>query len=93
MTAALGHPDRAVIDLATRIQRRRDFTAHAAGFLAGVTTLAGLHAAGLRGPTELAAVALVWATALSFQHFRHVLRGPVTPSDVTAEAERLAARS
>ena len=37
------------------------------------------------------ATLLTWATALSFQHFRHVLRGPVTVAAVQAEATRLSA--
>ena len=74
-----------VIDLATRIQRRRDFTAHLVGFLTGSLTLAALHLAAINQNAQLAATVLTWATALSFQHFRHVLRGPVTTTDVRRE--------
>lgn len=77
------------IDLATRIQRRRDFTAHITGFLSGAITLAALLLAGASTASLYIATVLTWATALSFQHFRHVLRGPVTAAAVQAEAARL----
>ena len=52
----------------------------------------GLPAPRRRSSTSLyAATLLTWATALSFQHFRHVLRGPVTVAAVQAEATRLSA--
>lgn len=79
------------IDLATRIQRRRDFTAHVTGFLSGAIALGCLLLAGASGTSLYAATLLTWATALSFQHFRHVLRGPVTAAAVQAEATRLSA--
>ena len=78
-----------VIDLATHIQRRRDFTAHLLGFLAGATVLITLHVIGGDATTQFAGSLLAWATALSTQHFRHVLRGPVTSSDVSAEHARV----
>lgn len=81
--------DPSTVALATRVQRRQDFVAHLTGFAAGAVTLA---AAGLAMPSlrpGAVAAALAWATALSFQHFRHVLRGPVTPGDVIAEHNRL----
>ncbi len=80
--------DQQLIDLATGIQRRRDFTAHVTGFAAGAVVLGSLTFAGARGPRLYAATLLTWATALSFQHFRHVLRGPVTAEDVRTEATR-----
>ena len=76
------HIDQQVIDLATRIQRRRDFTAHVIGFLSGAIVLGLLLLAGMNGAALYIAVVLTWATALSFQHFRHVLRGPVTASAI-----------
>ena len=76
------------IDLATRIQRRYDFTAHATGFLSGAIILASLLFAGVSSATLYITTILTWATALSFQHFRHVLRGPVTAADVEAETTR-----
>ena len=79
------------IDLATRVQRRRDFTAHLTGFLSGAITLAALLLAGASTASLYIATVLTWATALSFQHFRHVLRGPVTVAAVQAEATRLSA--
>jgi hypothetical protein len=79
------------IDLATRVQRRRDFTAHVTGFLSGAIALGCLLLAGVSGTSLYAATLLTWATALSFQHFRHVLRGPVTAATVQAEATRLSA--
>ena len=79
------------IDLATRVQRRRDFTAHLTGFLSGVLVLGCLLLAGVSSTSLYAATLLTWATALSFQHFRHVLRGPVTAAAVQAEATRLTA--
>jgi hypothetical protein len=79
------------IDLATRVQRRRDFTAHVTGFLSGAIALGCLLLAGVSGTSLYAATLLTWATALSFQHFRHVLRGPVTAAAVQAEATRLSA--
>jgi hypothetical protein len=83
------HADPQVIDLATRIQRRRDFAAHVTGFLSGAVVLASLLLAGVSGIGLYIATLLTWATALSFQHFRHVLRGPVTAEAVRAEASRL----
>jgi len=80
--------DQQVIDLATGIQRRRDFTAHTTGFAAGAVVVGSLTLAGVRGGRLYAATLLTWATALSFQHFRHVLRGPVTVDAVRAEAAR-----
>jgi len=47
-----------------------------------------LNLAGVRGARLYVATLLTWATALSFQHFRHVLRGPVTADAVGAEAAR-----
>ena len=85
------HVDPQVIDLATRIQRRRDFAAHVTGFLSGAIVLASLLLAGVSGIGLYIATLLTWATALSFQHFRHVLRGPVTTAAVQAEATRLSA--
>ena len=80
--------DQQVIDLATGIQRRRDFAAHVTGFAAGTVVVGLFNLAGVRGARLYAATVLTWATALSFQHFRHVLRGPVTADDVRAEAAR-----
>jgi hypothetical protein len=82
------HIDQQVIDLATGIQRRRDFTAHITGFAAGAVVLGGLNLAGVRGGRLYTATLLTWAAALSFQHFRHVLRGPVTADAIRAEAAR-----
>lgn len=82
------HIDQQVIDLATGIQRRHDFTAHVTGFAAGAAVLGSLNLASVRGSRLYAATLLTWATALSFQHFRHVLRGPVTAYAVRAEASR-----
>jgi hypothetical protein len=82
------HTGRQVIDLATGIQRRRDFTAHITGCAAGAAVLGGLNLAGVRRGRLYTATLLTWATALSFQHFRHVLRGPVTADTVRAEAAR-----
>ena len=79
------------IDLATRVQRRRDFTAHLTGFLGGAIVLGCLLLAGASSTSLYAATLLTWAAALSFQHFRHVLRGPVTVAAVQAEATRLGA--
>lgn len=79
-----------VINLAARIQRRRDFAAHAVGFATGATLILLVHAldpAVSGGWTALLAV-LAWAVALSFQHFRQVIRGPVTAEDLDAEAHR-----
>lgn len=89
MSAAVPSADPTTIALATRVQRRRDFAAHLTGFLTGTL---GVAAVGLAVPSlrpGIAVAALAWATALSFQHFRHVLRGPVTPDDVAAEHLRL----
>ena len=78
------------IELATRIQRRRDFTAHATGFAVGavlVAVVVGIDttiSVGWLAATTL----LAWAIALSFQHFRHVLCGPITTADVAREAHR-----
>lgn len=77
------------IDLATRIQRRRDFAAHLTGFVIGVAVLLVLTTTTDLDSAAVSTCLLMWATALSFQHFRHVFRGPVTSSDVTAEARRL----
>jgi hypothetical protein len=79
------------IDLATRVQRRRDFTAHVTGFLSGAIVLGSLLLAGASRASLYIATLLTWATALSFQHFRHVLRGPLTAAAVQAEATRLSA--
>jgi hypothetical protein len=79
------------IDLATRVQRRRDFTAHLTGFLGGAIVLVCLFLAGASSTSLSAATLLTWAAALSFQHFRHVLRGPATVAAVQAEATRLSA--
>jgi hypothetical protein len=84
-------PSRPDIDLATRVQRRRDFTAHLTGFLTGALVLGCLLLAGAGSTSLYAATLLTWATALSFQHFRHVLHGPITAAAVQAEATRLAA--
>jgi hypothetical protein len=43
------HIDRQVIDLATGIQRRRDFTAHVTGFAAGAVVLGSFNLADVRG--------------------------------------------
>lgn len=75
------------IGLATRIQRRRDFTAHLSGYFAGAALLGVVAAPRTRA--GVAITMLTWATALSFQHFRYVLRGPVTGEDVAAEGSRL----
>ena len=80
--------DQQVIDLATGIQRRHDFTAHVTGFAAGALVLGSLNLAGVRGARLYTATVLTWATALSLQHFRHILRGPVTADAVRAEATR-----
>ena len=80
--------DQRVIDLATRIQRRRDFLAHVTGLLCGVVILGALLISGIEDTWLYLAAVLTWATALSLQHFRHVLRGPVTASAVRAEATR-----
>lgn len=80
--------DQQVIDLATAIQRRHDFTAHVIGFAAGAVVLGSLNFADVRRARLYAATMLTWATALSFQHFRQVLRGPVTADAVRAEATR-----
>jgi hypothetical protein len=80
--------DQQVIDLATGIQRRQDFTAHVTGFAAGAVVTGSLNLAGVRGIRLYAATMFTWATALSFQHFRHVLRGPITADAVRAEATR-----
>jgi len=86
-------PDAMVIDLATRIQRRRDFAAHLSGYGAGLVVLAATRLVGADATVTAGTVALAWATALSFQHFRHVLTGPITPEDVLTEQHRLAAAS
>ena len=83
------HINQQDIDLATRVQRRRDFTAHVTGFLSGAIVLGCLLLAGASSASLYIATLLTWATALSFQHFRHVLRGPVTAEAVRAEASRL----
>lgn len=82
------HIDQQVIDLATGIQRRRDFTAHVTGFAAGAVVLGSLNLAGVCGGRPYAATLLTWAAALSFQHLRPILRGPVTADAVRAEAAR-----
>jgi len=79
------HTGQQVIDLATGIKRRRDFTAHTTGFAAGAVVVGSLTLAGVRGGRLYAATLLTRATALSF---RHVLRGPVTVDAVRAEAAR-----
>ena len=81
--------DQQTIDLATRIQRRRDFGAHAAGFAGGAAVLSALFLAGVSGTALYLSALLAWAAALSFQHFRHVVRGPVTAAAVRDEAARL----
>lgn len=80
--------DQRIIDLATRIQRRRDFSAHVTGLLCGVIILGALLISGIEDARLYLATALTWATALSLQHFLHVLRGPVTADAVRAEATR-----
>jgi hypothetical protein len=85
------HINQQDIDLATRVQRRRDFTAHVTGFLSGAIVLGCLLLTGASSASLYIATLLTWATALSFQHFRHVLRGPVTTAAVQAEATRLSA--
>lgn len=80
--------DQRVIDLATRIQRRRDFLAHVTGLLCGVVILGALLISGIEDTWLYLATVLTWATALSLQHFRQVLRGPVTAGAVRAEATR-----
>ena len=80
--------DQRVIDLATRIQRRRNFVAHVTGLLCGVVILGALLISGIEDTWLYLAAVLTWATALSLQHFRQVLRGPVTASAVRAEATR-----
>jgi hypothetical protein len=77
------------IGLATRIQRRRDFTAHLSGYFTGAALLGVVAAVAPRTRAGVAITMLTWATALSFQHFRYVLRGPVTGEDVAAEGSRL----
>ena len=47
------HVDQQVIDLATGIQRRRDFTAHVTGFAAGAVVMSSLNLAGVRGPSPV----------------------------------------
>ena len=74
--------DQVLIDLSTRLQRQRDFTAHLTGFVVGATALLAVHLVGVNGDAQFVTTLLVWATALSFQHFRHVLRGPVTIRDL-----------
>ena len=81
--------DQQIIDLATRIQRRHDFSSHVTGFLCGAVILGALLIAGIKAADLYLAAVLTWATALSFQHFRQVLRGPVTADAVRAEAVRL----
>ena len=81
------------INLATRVQRRRDFTAHLCGFVCGsaAITLALLtETAGFFGA---AISVLIWGTALSFQHFFQVFRGAVTAEHVKKEEFRLAIRT
>ncbi|HEV3289124.1 MAG TPA: hypothetical protein VG123_09025 [Streptosporangiaceae bacterium] len=73
------HINQQDIDLATRVQRRRDFTAHVTGFLSGAIVLGCLLLTGASSASLYIATLLTWATALSFQHFRHVLRGPSPP--------------
>ena len=81
--------DEQTIDLATRIQRRHDFSAHLTGFACGTMVLTVVLLAGVSRTWFYLAALLAWATALSFQHFRQVLRGPVTTAAVHAEATRL----
>jgi hypothetical protein len=80
--------DQQVIDLATRIQRRRDFSAHVTGMICGAVILGVLVITGINGTGLYLTAMLTWATALSLQHFRHILRGPVTADAVRAEAAR-----
>ena len=81
--------DQHIIDLATRIQRRHDFSAHLTGFGCGATALTALFLAGVSNPVMYLAALLAWATGLSFQHFRQILRGPLTTAAVNTEAARL----
>jgi hypothetical protein len=81
--------DQQIIDLATRIQRRHDFSSHVTGFLCGAAILGALLIGGIKAGALYPAAVLTWATVLSFQHFRQVLRGPVTADAVRAEAVRL----
>jgi hypothetical protein len=60
------HIDQQVIDLATGIQRRRDFAAHITGFAAGAVVVGSLNLAGVRGGLLYAATLLTWATACPF---------------------------
>ena len=59
--------DQQVIDLATRIQRRHDFSSHVTGFLCGAVILGALLIAGIKAAHLYLAAVLTWATALSFQ--------------------------
>ena len=52
------HTGQQVIDLATGIQRRRDFTAHTTGFAAGAVVVGSLTLAGARGGRLYAATLL-----------------------------------
>ena len=78
-----------VVDLATRIQRRRDFAAHVSGYFTGAATLGVIAFLKPASRPWLGLALAVWATGLSFQHFRHVIRGPVTERDIAEEAKRL----
>jgi hypothetical protein len=80
--------DQYLIDVATGIQRWRDFTAHLTGFAAGAAALIALRVRGMRGDGLLITALTAWATALSFQHFSQVMRGPVTLHTVQAAAAR-----
>jgi hypothetical protein len=55
------HIDQQVIDLATGIQRRHDFTAHVTGFAAGAVVIGSLNLAGVRGIRLYATTLLTWA--------------------------------
>ncbi len=76
--------DQYLIDLATGIQRWRDFAAHVIGFVVGAAAIIVLRVLGVRGDGLLIAALTAWAIALSFQHFSQVIRGPVTLEAVRA---------
>ena len=78
--------DQQIIDLATRIQRRHDFSSHVTGFLCGAVILGALLIAGIKATDLYLAAVLSWATALSFQHFRQVLRGRSQPTQSALKA-------
>jgi hypothetical protein len=81
------------IDLATRIQRRRDFTAHLIGFVCGGASVALVLLMGIAGMIGAAITVFVWGAALSLQHFSQVFRGAITVEAVQAEAWHLSTRS